>query len=417
MAAPTGDRVVDELVRLGVEALARRAISGAEPLYVGGASRIVGEQDAFATAERASRLLEMLEQQVVVVSLVRDLLDQGVDRQHRVRERRRRAARLLTRARALQRRRTDGRHGRRARPDPDGLPAGAGCGGRGVAAARPAPARLTRSMPSDPYALLGVASNATDDEIKRAYRAAGARAASGREPGEPRGRGAVQGDHGRVRDAARSRAPTTLRHVRRRRARRPRARARARPSGSATSSTPSSRASFGGGGSSGPPRAPDAEAIMELDLARGCVRDHGDARAPAPEQLRPLRRFRLRAGYAPDSVRLLRRRGRGAPGSAVDPRAARHRGALRGMRRHRLSASRTRARRCGGDGRVRSDAPHRGRGPGRHRRRAAAPADRVAVRPRRATASPAISTSRCACARTRRSNGTDTTSSTSAGSR
>ena len=69
---------MDELIRLGVEALARRATSGSEPLYVGGASRIIGEQNAFATAERASRLLEMLEQQVVVVSLVRDLLDQGV---------------------------------------------------------------------------------------------------------------------------------------------------------------------------------------------------------------------------------------------------------------------------------------------------------------------------------------------------
>jgi heat-inducible transcriptional repressor len=78
IAVSAGDPVVDELVRLGVEALARRATSGAEPLYVGGASRIVGEQNAFATAERASRLLEMLEQQVVVVSLVRDLLDQGV---------------------------------------------------------------------------------------------------------------------------------------------------------------------------------------------------------------------------------------------------------------------------------------------------------------------------------------------------
>lgn len=75
---PTGDPVVDRLVTLGIEALARRATSGAEPLYVGGASRIAAEHDAFATAERASRLLEMLEQQVVVVSLVRDLLDQGV---------------------------------------------------------------------------------------------------------------------------------------------------------------------------------------------------------------------------------------------------------------------------------------------------------------------------------------------------
>lgn len=75
---PTSDPVVDRLVQLGVEALSRRATAGAEPLYVGGASRIAAEQDEFATAERASRLLEMLEQQVVVVSLVRDLLDQGV---------------------------------------------------------------------------------------------------------------------------------------------------------------------------------------------------------------------------------------------------------------------------------------------------------------------------------------------------
>ncbi len=75
---PTSDPVVDRLVQLGVQALSRRATSGAEPLYVGGASRIAAEHDAFATAERASHLLEMLEQQVVVVSLVRDLLEQGV---------------------------------------------------------------------------------------------------------------------------------------------------------------------------------------------------------------------------------------------------------------------------------------------------------------------------------------------------
>lgn len=78
VSVSSGDPVVDGLVRLGVEALTRRTAPGSEPLYVGGASRIVGDQEAFATAERASRLLEMLEQQVVVVSLVRDLLDQGV---------------------------------------------------------------------------------------------------------------------------------------------------------------------------------------------------------------------------------------------------------------------------------------------------------------------------------------------------
>jgi heat-inducible transcriptional repressor len=78
VSVSSGDRLVDELVRLGAEALTRHASPGSEPLYVGGASKIVGDQDAFATAERAARLLEMLEQQVVVVSLVRDLLDQGV---------------------------------------------------------------------------------------------------------------------------------------------------------------------------------------------------------------------------------------------------------------------------------------------------------------------------------------------------
>src|SRR4051794_39190844 len=78
VSVSSGDQIIDDLVRFGAEALTRHASPGTEPLYVGGASKIVGDQDAFATAERAARLLEMLEQQVVVVSLVRDLLDQGV---------------------------------------------------------------------------------------------------------------------------------------------------------------------------------------------------------------------------------------------------------------------------------------------------------------------------------------------------
>ena len=45
---------------------------------MGGASRLAAEQSAFPTAERAARLLEMLEHQVVVVSLVRELLDRGL---------------------------------------------------------------------------------------------------------------------------------------------------------------------------------------------------------------------------------------------------------------------------------------------------------------------------------------------------
>ena len=49
-----------------------------EPLYVGGVSRLAAEQEAFETTERAARLFEVLEHQVLVVSLVRELLDRGL---------------------------------------------------------------------------------------------------------------------------------------------------------------------------------------------------------------------------------------------------------------------------------------------------------------------------------------------------
>jgi len=75
----SGDQLVDAIVeaaRAGfVEA---SAASSSEALYVGGTSRLAAEQ-AFATADRTARLLELLEHQVVVVSLVRNLLDQGVN--------------------------------------------------------------------------------------------------------------------------------------------------------------------------------------------------------------------------------------------------------------------------------------------------------------------------------------------------
>jgi len=76
--APTGDPHVDGLAEMARVALQGRAGTDPEPLFVGGASRLAAEQSAFATAERASRLLEMLEHQVVVVSLVRELLDRGL---------------------------------------------------------------------------------------------------------------------------------------------------------------------------------------------------------------------------------------------------------------------------------------------------------------------------------------------------
>ncbi len=75
--ASTGDADTDRLAATARDALVDVGAI-AEPLYVGGTSRIAADQQSFATVESAARLLEMLEHQVVVVSLVRDLLDQGV---------------------------------------------------------------------------------------------------------------------------------------------------------------------------------------------------------------------------------------------------------------------------------------------------------------------------------------------------
>jgi heat-inducible transcriptional repressor len=77
---PSGDEAIDRLARavraaFG-ELVAERPM---EMLYVGGTSRLIAEHGSFATAESAAHLLELLEHQVVVVSLVRNLLDQGVN--------------------------------------------------------------------------------------------------------------------------------------------------------------------------------------------------------------------------------------------------------------------------------------------------------------------------------------------------
>jgi heat-inducible transcriptional repressor len=75
----TGDPEVDDLVGATRDGFAVQLAAGSgDPLYVGGTSRLATEQ-AFATADRAARLLELLEHQVVVVALVRELLDEGVN--------------------------------------------------------------------------------------------------------------------------------------------------------------------------------------------------------------------------------------------------------------------------------------------------------------------------------------------------
>jgi len=78
--APTapGHAAVDELVRLALERFAGLGDRPAEPLYVGGASRIAAGQDDFTATRTVADLLQLLERQYLVVTLVRDLLDQGL---------------------------------------------------------------------------------------------------------------------------------------------------------------------------------------------------------------------------------------------------------------------------------------------------------------------------------------------------
>ena len=70
----TGDASADSLAGAARARLVTRGVPGGELLFVGGTNHIAEEQ----AAETAARLLEVLERQVVVVSLVRELLDQGV---------------------------------------------------------------------------------------------------------------------------------------------------------------------------------------------------------------------------------------------------------------------------------------------------------------------------------------------------
>jgi heat-inducible transcriptional repressor len=72
------DDRVSEIVNASSVALQTRlAQHQSEPLYVGGASRLAAEHDAFVTTSTA-RLLELLEQHVVLASLMRELLGPGL---------------------------------------------------------------------------------------------------------------------------------------------------------------------------------------------------------------------------------------------------------------------------------------------------------------------------------------------------
>jgi heat-inducible transcriptional repressor len=75
---PGAGPAADSLAGEARDALAARAEQeSSEPLYVGGASRLAADYEAFPTTDSAARLIELLERQVEVVSFVHDLLDQG----------------------------------------------------------------------------------------------------------------------------------------------------------------------------------------------------------------------------------------------------------------------------------------------------------------------------------------------------
>jgi heat-inducible transcriptional repressor len=76
-AGKPADHVSDIVNASQIALQTRLAQHQSEPLYVGGASRLAAEHDAFVTTSTA-RLLELLEQHVVLASLMRELLGPGL---------------------------------------------------------------------------------------------------------------------------------------------------------------------------------------------------------------------------------------------------------------------------------------------------------------------------------------------------
>jgi heat-inducible transcriptional repressor len=77
-ARPARPDAAQKLVTAVCHGLRRNASSGSEPLFVGGASRLAAEHQAFSNTQVAAHLLELLEEHVVMVALMRELLGPGV---------------------------------------------------------------------------------------------------------------------------------------------------------------------------------------------------------------------------------------------------------------------------------------------------------------------------------------------------
>ena len=71
----TGDRQLDSLVKIAVDALISMAADKPENVFVGGSSRMA---QAFDAVDTVRSVLSILEQQLVVVELIEDILDRGL---------------------------------------------------------------------------------------------------------------------------------------------------------------------------------------------------------------------------------------------------------------------------------------------------------------------------------------------------
>ena len=73
--APTGDTTTDEIVALALASLRSQQLDEAEHVFVGGAARTAA---AFEAVHTVRDVLAILEQQLVIVSLLRDVIDRGL---------------------------------------------------------------------------------------------------------------------------------------------------------------------------------------------------------------------------------------------------------------------------------------------------------------------------------------------------
>src|SRR5262245_21928585 len=73
--ASSGDGVVDDACAVAIRALADEHAGESAPVFVGGASRMAA---AFDAVDSVRRVLGILEQQYVVVGLLRDVIDRGM---------------------------------------------------------------------------------------------------------------------------------------------------------------------------------------------------------------------------------------------------------------------------------------------------------------------------------------------------